>query len=412
MVRAILPANRFYARKLGRAAVDPRRVRTLDEFRSLPFTTKSELIEDQMRHSPYGTNLSYSLERYSRLHQTSGTSGSPLRWLDTPESWDWFLGVWGMIYEMIGLGCSDRLFFPFSFGPFLGFWGAFEGAARQGNFCLPGGGMTSAARLRFMLDNQATVVACTPTYALRLAEVAADEGIDLAGSPVRALVAAGEPGASIPATRSRIESAWGARVFDHTGMTEMGAVGVECIANPGGIHVIESEFIAEVVDLKTGRPAPAGVTGELVLTNLGRWGSPLIRYRTGDLVCRDPRRCPCGRPWTRLQGGILGRADDMLIIRGNNVHPAAVEDVLRSIPGVAEYRCTVQSSGVMNSLQIQVEPAKRSIAAQARLQARVTRAFQDRFQFRPDVVLVPAGALPRFEMKAQRFVREPVGAGK
>ena len=406
MLRAILPANRFYGAKLAGTSFDPRRLRTIQQFRDLPFTTKHELLADQQSHPPYGTHLTYPLERYCRLHQSSGTAGAPLRWLDTPASWDWFLGCWQIIYETIGLRADDRLFFPFSFGPFLGFWGAFEGAARLGNLCLPGGGMTSVARLRFMLDHRVTVVACTPTYALQLSETAAAEGIDLVGSSVRALVVAGEPGGCIPATRARIEAAWGARVFDHTGMTEIGAVGIECVPNSGGVHLIESECISEVIDPQSAEPVRPGADGELVLTNLGRWGSPLIRYRTGDLVRVDTKPCPCGRPWARLEGGILGRVDDMVIIRGNNLHPSAVEELLRGIPDVAEYRCTIQTGSTQNSLRIEVEPVQSCPDAAAELSRRIEAAFQDRFHFRAEVLVVPAGLLPRFEMKARRFVRQ------
>ena len=407
MIRAVLPSNRFYAAKFAAVGVDPRRMRSLDDFALLPFTSKQELLADQASQPPYGTNLTFALGRYCRLHQSSGTAGVPLRWLDTPQSWDWFLGCWQTIYDVIGLKRDDRLFFPFSFGPFLGFWGAFEGAARRGNLCLPGGGMTSASRLRFMIENRVTVVACTPTYALRLVEVADHEGINLAGSPVRAMIVAGEPGGSIAATRARIEASWGARVFDHTGMTEAGALGIECIQGPGGVHLIESECIAEVIDPCTAELVTPGVAGELVLTNLGRWGSPLIRYRTGDLVRVDTATCPCGRPWTRIDGGILGRVDDMMIVRGNNLHPAAVEELLRSLSEVSEFRCVVGTRGPLNSLKIEVEPASQSDVAGRSLVARVTRAFQDRFHFRADVIAVPAGSLPRFEMKAKRFVREP-----
>jgi phenylacetate-CoA ligase len=405
MVREILPENKFYAAKFNGSAIDPRQVRSLEQLRLLPFTTKQDLLDDQTAHPPYGTNLTYPIERYSRLHQSSGTAGVPLRWLDTPESWDWFLGCWRTIYDTIGLEPSDRLFFPFSFGPFLGFWGAFEGASRLGNLCLPGGGMTTLARLRFMLENRATVVACTPTYALRLAEAAEQEGLDLAGSPLRAIIVAGEPGGSIPATRARIESSFGVRVFDHTGMTEIGAMGIECIPNPGGVHLIETECIAEVIDPRTTEPVPAGEPGELVLTNLGRWGSPLIRYRTGDLVRVDESACTCGRPWTRLAGGILGRVDDMVIIRGNNLHPAAMEELMRGLPDVGEYRCTVRTSGSMNSLEIEVEPAPGCGTSGPALAKRVAHAVHDRFHFRAGVTAVARGSLPRFEFKSQRFVR-------
>src|SRR5260221_9815246 len=179
---------------------------------------------------------------------------------------------------------NDRIFFPFSFGPFLGFWAGFEGANRMGNLCIAAGGMSSSARLNLLLENRATVVCCTPTYALRLAEVAAEQKIDLAASAVRAILVAGEPGGNIPATRRRIETAWGARVVDHWGMTELGPLAIESLDEPGGLYLLETECIAEIIDPQSGETVPDGTEGELVITNLGRVGSPLIRYRTGDRV--------------------------------------------------------------------------------------------------------------------------------
>jgi phenylacetate-CoA ligase len=395
----ILPQNRFYARKF--AGLDPA------DLARLPFTTKAELLADQAAHPPYGTALTYPVGRYRRLHQTSGTSGRPLRWLDTTESWSWMLDNWVKVYDLAGVRPGERLFFPFSFGPFLGFWTAFDAAGRAGCLPLAGGGMSSGARLRFLLDNEATVVLCTPTYALRLAEAARAEGIDLAASPVRALIVAGEPGGSIPATRARIEAAWGARVFDHTGMTEVGPLAAECVAGPGSLHVLETEFIVEVIDPTTGRPVNEGVEGELVVTNLGRVGSPVVRYRTGDLVKIDRGPCPCGRPWARLAGGVLGRVDDMIVLRGNNVHPSAIQTILHRFAEVVEYRVEVDRGGALPVLRIDVEP--HPAAAGDAVAARVAQAVRDELLFRAEVRAVAPGALPRFDMKAQRFVRKNGG---
>jgi phenylacetate-CoA ligase len=397
LLQEILPANRFYARKFGGA---PTNIGTLADLRQLPFTTKAEVAADQEAHPPYGDILTYPLSRYSRLHQTSATSGRPLRWLDTPDSWRWVLDCWQMIYGIAGVRPDDRLFFPFSFGPFLGFWAAFEAAARQGNWCLPGGGMSSAARLRFLLDHQATVVLSTPTYALHLAEVAQQEALDLAGSAVRMLIVTGEPGGSIAATRQRIEQAWGARVIDHSGMTEAGSLSVECPENPGGLHWLETECIAEIVDPQTAEPVPAGQMGELVLTNLGRWGSPLVRYRTGDLVRADPRPCPCGRSLLRLDGGILGRTDDMIHLRGNNVYPSALEGVIRRFPEVAEFRIQLETPRSLPVLRVELEPVP---SAGNGIAERVGQAIRDELLFRAEVTTVPPGTLPRFEMKARRM---------
>lgn len=408
MLAAILPDNAFQNRKLAASGIHgPGDLPSPEDFARIPFTTKDELLADQEARPPYGTNLTHPLARYCRLHQSSGSRGRPLRWLDTPESWDWLMRLWGLIYQAAGIRPDDRFFFPFSFGPFLGFWAGFEAAARRGHLTLAGGGMSTPARLRFLLDNQATVIGCTPTYALHMAETARAEGIDLASSPVRALIVAGEPGGSIPATKARIESAWGARCFDHTGMTEIGSLGYECVENPGGVHLNEDECIAELIDPAAGQPVPPGTRGELVLTNLGRWGSPLIRYRTGDLAEADSEPCPCGRSHIRLRGGILGRADDMVLIRGNNVHPSALEAVLRRFPEIGEYRAEVSRRSGLAVLRLEIETAPGGGSNGTDLAGRVESAVKDALNFKPEAAVVPAGTLPRFEMKSSRFHIHP-----
>jgi phenylacetate-CoA ligase len=371
----ILPANRFYARKT--AAVD-----SLDDL----FTDKQELIDDQAANPPYGTNLTFPLNRYTRFCQTSGTSGHPLHWLDTPESWNWMLGNWDRVYQAAGVTATDHIFFAFSFGPFLGFWTAFEAATRMGALAIPGGGMRTAVRLRTILETRATVLCCTPTYAIRLAETATEEKIDLGASNIRRIIVAGEPGGSIAATRAHIEKLWpGARVVDHHGMTETGPVSYGCPARPGVLHIIESSYIAEVID------------GELILTNLGRIGSPLIRYRTGDLVRAVRGQCACGSSDVALEGGILGRTDDMVVVRGVNIYPSAVEEVLRS-EGVTEYRVEVRTERSLTQLYIQVE-------AESNAAGRLESALTNAFSLRIPVSSVPEGSLPRFEAKAKRWIR-------
>jgi phenylacetate-CoA ligase len=382
----------FYARKFAGLEGLP--------FEKLPFTTKSELAADQLAHPPYGSTLAYERTRYTRLHQTSGTSsGKPLRWLDTPESWQWLLSCWKTIYSHLDLTHEDVLFFPFSFGPFLGFWTAFEAACDRGHFCLSGGGLSSTARLQFLIEHRATVLCCTPTYALHLAELAKSEGIDLAASPVRMLIVAGEPGGSIAATRQRIETLWGARVIDHYGLTEVGPATIEPVSQPGELIVLESHFHAEVIDPETANPlfvTAEGVTGELVLTNLGRWGSPLIRYRTGDSV--HAKRGADGR--LTLVGGVLGRTDDMIHVRGNNLYPGSIEAVVRQFPEVAEFRLVVDKRSPMTDLCVEIEVVP-NVTPMAIAEA-VARALRDVLLFRIDVV--PVGQLPRYEMKARRVV--------
>jgi len=413
LLTELFPGNSFYTRKLEEVGV-AFDVTSLEDFSArFPFTTKAELVADQKAHPPYGTNLTYPLSTYTRYHQTSGTTGTPLRWLDTPESWDCILDYWAEVFRAADVKAGDRVCFAFSFGPFLGFWMAFESAERLGCLCIPTGGMGSLARLKVMLDNAATVLCCTPTYAIRLGEVAVQAGIDLNQSSVRRIIVAGEPGGSIPATRAAIEQLWpGARVFDHHGMTEVGPVTYECPAQPGVLHIIEAGFFAELIDPDSGQPAKPGQPGELVLTTLGRVASPLLRYRTGDLVklqTQDAKPgaqpCPCGSHALALAGGILGRLDDMVIVRGVNIYPGAVEEIVRSVGGVAEYQVTVSSRSALAELKLAVE-AETGCSDSGALVDRVADAFESAFALRVPVSLAAPGSLPRFEMKARRWQRE------
>jgi phenylacetate-CoA ligase len=329
------------------------------------------------------------------VNQTSGTSGAPLRWLDTQESWDWWARCWGFVLAAAGVRRGDRIFFPFSFGLFVGFWAGFEGARALGALAIPGGGQDSPSRLAAMQTLHATALVCTPSYALHLLQVARERGLAPAKLPVRVTVHAGEPGAGIPAVRARLEAGWGARAFDHAGMTEMGAYGYECEAQ-AGLHVNESEFIAEVIDPATG---VAAAEGELVLTNLGRLGSPLIRYRTGDRVRLASSPCACGRTFLRLAGGILGRLDDMLIVRGVNVFPSAIEAIVRRFP-VEEFQIEVFRAGELDEVRVLVEVDGGDEAAR-----RVQEALRTGIGIRLEVACVAPGSLPRFELKARRVVR-------
>jgi phenylacetate-CoA ligase len=342
-----------------------------------------------------------------RLHQTSGTTGRPLRWLDTADSWRWVLDCWEQIYRWMDVLADDVFAFPFSFGPFLGFWAAFEGACRLGRLSLAGGGLSSEGRLRLIVDNGATILCCTPTYALRLAEAADGLGLDLPRSSVRAIVVAGEPGGSVPQIRKRIEAAWGARVIDHWGMTEIGPLGIEPALHPGGLLTLGRECLAEIVDPATGAAVPPGAQGELVITNLGRWGQPVIRYRTGDLVQAAPAPGFDAQGGVYLLGGVQGRVDDMFIVRGNNVFPSAVEAVLREFDDVAEYRLTLRTLREMPQLVIDLEPAPQlNSGQQTDLVDRVHLRIKERLNFLPEVRAVPSGSLPRFELKGRRFFRE------
>jgi phenylacetate-CoA ligase len=404
LAREVFPANPFVKKKWGAAGIrSAADLRSWDDFSKLPFTVKSELVADQAEHPPFGTNLTYPLERYVRVHQTSGTTGVPIRLLDTQASWDWWARCWGFILRGAGVSAEDRVFFPFSFSFFIGFWSGFEGARQLGTLVIPAGGLDSPTRLHLMESLGATVLVCTPSYALHLIEVAKERGVDLTKLPVRVTIHAGEAGAGIPATRRRLETAWGARCYDHVGMSEVGAYGFECVAQAGP-HVIESEFIAEVIDPATGKP---GQEGELVLTNLGRHCWPIFRYRSGDRVrlCQEP--CGCGRSFIRLEGGILGRMDDMLIVRGVNVFPSALEEIIRRFETVDEFQIEVFKEKEMDEVRLllEVDGGRHGSSAVEKTVGAVVDRVRKEIGIRVEVEAVPPGRLPRYEMKARRVVR-------
>ena len=416
MLAAISDRNAFYTHKLCAAGIKLNALKLPDDLVRLPLTTKAELVADQRSSPPWGTALTEPIGQYTRYNQTSSTTGAPLRWLDTNETWQWMLECWKVVYRAARVGPGDRIVFPFSFGPFLGFWTGFEAGCQIGAHCIPAGGMSTQARLAMIEALQPTVMCCTPTYAMRLievagAEVATDADVapqatrDLSTSSLRVLIVAGEPGGSIPATRDRIQTAWGARVIDHYGLTEVGPVSFECWEAPEHLHVNEIEYVCEVLDPGSDRPVPDGQQGELVVTNLGRTASPVVRYRTGDMVVRRSDPCPCGRTLARLDGGILARADDMVSVRGVNVYPGAIEAVVRRFDEITEYRATVTTSRALRALSLEIELAAGNRNALATTN-RVAAVLREAFGLTVPVRTVGAGSLPRLEMKSRRFVVE------
>ena len=399
LVGEIVGTNQFYRKKLEEAdALDG--FRSLEHFRTqMPFTTKSELAEDQLEHPPYGTFLTYPSTQYTRYHQTSGTSGRPLIWLDDPESWQWVLESWKATWHAAGAKAGESAIFAFSFGPFIGFWAAFDSATQLGMRAIPAGGMGSADRLRFIMTQKPTYLCCTPTYALRLVDVAKELGIDLSESGVKCIIVGGEPGGSIPEIRGRIETGWNpAQLLDHHGMTEVGPVSHGDLNNPKIVRLVHEHFICEVLDPETDEPVAEGETGELVLTTLGRYACPLIRYRTRDLV--KPVSVPGEAPEKFvLEGGIIGRVDDMVIVRGVNLYPSAVDAIVRSVPAISEYQVDIDMRSPLTQVSIRIETDDDSETVSEELR----NQFRTALQMRIDVEVVESGSLPVFEMKARRW---------
>jgi phenylacetate-CoA ligase len=391
LLGSILPGNRFYSEKLS---ATPTRLDSLEDLAQLPFTFKDELV-DSGSQDDYAANLTYPVEEYVRFHRTSGTRGRPMVVLDTCDDWKWWVETWQYVLDAAEIMAGDTVLLAFSFGPFIGFWSAFDALVHRRALVIPGGGLNTLARLDLIRSTGVSTIFSTPSYALHMAEVAKENQINVADLPVNKIFVAGEPGGSVPAIREQIESLWNAELFDHSGASEVGPWGFADRMQKG-LHIIESEFVAEFLSLETGRAAEEGELSELVLTTLGRLGSPVIRYRTGDMV-RPSWTSEGNCRFVFLDGGVLGRTDDMMVIRGVNVFPSSIEQILRSYPEVVEYRITAAKMGAMDALSIEIEDRLNQ-------PDRISKGLQVKIGLKVDVSTVPIGSLPRFEGKGKRFI--------
>lgn len=400
LINELQQGNPFYGERM-RAARLPASLMTTKQFvTTMPFTTKEEITRDCMWNPPYGTNLTEPLKNYCRFCQSSGSSDGPLPTIDTAKSWSGMLDIWEIVYKAAEIDRADTLFFAFSFGPFLGFWTAFEAATRRGNISIPGGGMSSVARLEMMARYSVNVLCCTPTYAIRLGEVFTGQPDEIRNAiQLKRIIVAGEPGGSIPTTRAKMESLWpGARIVDHHGMTEVGPVSFEPPDRPGVLQVVEDAFFSEIINAD-GHEVEDGEEGELVLTTLNRNARPLMRYRTGDLVRKGYHHNEL-----ILDGGMLGRIDDMVVIRGVNVYPAAVERVIRQHAEVAEFQVLQSERDAMAELEVRIDLEPESGDAAA-VSERIQSALETALSLRIPVSVVETGSLPRFEFKSKRWVK-------
>ncbi|HZU40778.1 MAG TPA: AMP-binding protein [Solirubrobacteraceae bacterium] len=407
----------WYRRRFAEAGFEPESLRSLADLRRLPMLTRDDWMASQEAAPPYGEIPAITAEGAIRIHTTSGTTGrGPLRALDSRKDWAWIAEMWCYGIWGCGIRPADIAYIAFGYGSFIGFWGLHYGMEKVGVLNVPGGAQSTEARVLQIRDFGATVVASTPTYALRLAQEAAAQGIDLRASPVKRLILSGEPAGSIPQTKALIEEQWGAKAYDTAGMTEIGTIMIfECAEQPGGTHIIEDHVIEEVIDPHTLEPVPYGERGERVVTSFGRGALPLIRYRTGDLVCRVPAsQCSCGRGFDIYEGGIQGRVDDMKLVRGTNVYPRAIEAIVREFPEVDEFQTVITREGIRDEITLRVEmkpgwPAERWEELADHLHRRLAHAHEG-LNFR--VRQAAAGELPRFELKAKRTVdlRDTPGA--
>lgn len=397
----------FYRRALRAARVDPAKIRTLDDVRRLPFTTKDELKQNQLEHPPWGDVLAVPIADVVRVHLTSATTGRPLAFLDTAADWYGFYHSYARSLHAFGVRRTDMVMAAFSYGPWIGYWSGFYAAQDLGCLVYPVGGLSTDQRLDALLAYPITVLGCTPSYALFLAEQAAKKGIDLAkDTKLRITWHTGEPGASIPATKARIEAAFGGRAYDLPGLTEIAAWGFECEARAGLTHVHEDYVYPEVLDEQE-RPVEPGEQGELVFTSLYRKAMPLLRYRTRDIVQLAARRCPCGRTLVAFEGGVLARLDDMKKVRGIIVYPRRIEELVRPHRAVDEFQIVFRRVAGLDDILVRLDPSPSlAVDERARLGDALGRDLQLGLGIRVSVEVAEPGSLPRWDHKARRVKDE------
>jgi phenylacetate-coenzyme A ligase PaaK-like adenylate-forming protein len=399
----------FYRRKMAQAHITPDDVATLgDFFASFPVTTRDELNNDQREHPPYGSRLSVEPADTIRFHATSGsTGGERIKVLDTERDWLWGAGCWASALYNFGLRRDDIVLVTFGYGTFIGFWGAHYAFDKIGCKVIPAGPFDTKTRLRMLQETGATVLACTPSYAMRLAYVAEELGLDLRReTQVRKLVCGGEPGATIPSTRKRLEEAFGASAGDFMGTTETaGIIGFTCFAQSEGLHINEDRFITEVLDSETFEARPYGERGVMVVTPLIKQAMPLLRYVTNDAAVKAHHdNCGCGRTFDILKGGILGRYDDRTKVRGVFIMPPMIEEVIRQYPDIEEFYTTVENVQGLDTLVIKLDPKSGLVENNfEEIAVKVGERIKTHLGIRPIVQTVAHGTLPRYEAKSNRF---------
>ncbi len=399
----------FHRRRWDAAGFQPDQLKTLDDIRRIPFMTREGWMDAQLEGPPFGTLPTVDQELAVRYHMTSGTTGrTPLRVLDSTKDWEWIAEMWCYGLWGFGLRPHDIVLFAFSYGTFIGFWGAHYACEKIGCLVLPSGSAPTEARVKTILEMGVTTVCSTPTYALRMWQAATEMGIDLArDSKVDKVIVSGEPAGSIPAVKRQLENAWGAKVGDNAGMTEIGTIMIfECARQPGGTHIIEDNFIEETLEHDGDTPVPYGEKAERVVTSFGRGFIPLIRYRTKDLVVKVPHNtCACGRTGDIYQGGIQGRWDDMKLVRGTNVYPRAVESIIRECTAVDEFQILLTREDLLDEITVLVELKPGREDHWTHLHQRLCKDLPAAHEgLRFNVKLAERNSLPRFELKAKRLV--------
>jgi phenylacetate-CoA ligase len=399
--------SKFHRQLYDHAGIKPDDIQSLDDIQRVPKVEKSMMQNIQRKAPfPYGEALCVPLDEVTIFRQTSGTTGQPVYQPDTWQDWEWWMECWSYILWAQGYRPQDRVFIPFGYNIFVAFWAGHYAAEKIGCEVIPGGVLDTKARILKIQELQATAMMATPTYVLGMAETARSKmGIDPSELSIEKITCAGECGASIPSTKKRMEDAWGAKVYDHAGATEIGAWSFECAEQPGGLHVNEALFLVEIEDIETGEIIDApGRRGKMVITALDRMAQPCVRFDSKDVIEWAAEPCPCGRSSRLIKGGVVGRADDITKVKGVLLAPSAIEEVVRSIEGLSdEYEVIVEKVGDTDQIKLRVEVLPESEDQCPLIESELVDQLRLKTNLRYDIEICGCETLPRYEVKAKRF---------
>jgi phenylacetate-CoA ligase len=399
--------SKFNRQLYDQTGIKPEDVRSFEDIRQVPKVEKAMMRDIQRKDPfPYGDTLCVPLEEVAVFHQTSGTTGQPVYQPDTWQDWEWFNECWSYILWAQGYRPKDRVFIPFGYNIFVAFWAGHYAAEKIGCEVVPGGVLDTKARLLKIQELQATAMMGTPTYILGMAETARMKmDIDPSKLTINKITCAGECGASIPSTKRRLEDAWGAKVYDHAGATEIGAWSYECQDQPGGMHVNEAFFLVEIEDVETGEIfEEPGRRGKMIITALDRQAQPCVRFDSKDVIEWASEPCSCGRTSRLIKGGVVGRADDITKVKGVLLAPSAIEEVVRGVDGLGdEYEVIVDKVGDAERIQLKVEVLPEAQDQCQLIETELSDQLRLKTNLRYDIEICGCDTLPRYEVKAKRF---------
>jgi phenylacetate-CoA ligase len=399
--------SKFHRQLYDNAGIKPGDIQSLDDVQRVPKVEKSMMQNIQRKAPfPYGEALCVPLDEVTIFRQTSGTTGQPVYQPDTWQDWEWWMECWSYILWAQGYRPQDRVFIPFGYNIFVAFWAGHYAAEKIGCEVIPGGVLDTKARILKIQELQATAMMGTPTYILGMAETARSKmDIDPSKLTIEKITCAGECGASIPSTKKRMEDAWGAKVYDHAGATEIGAWSFECTEQPGGLHVNEALFLVEIEDVETGEIIEEhGRRGKMVITALDRMAQPCLRFDSKDVIEWAPEPCACGRTSRLIKGGVVGRADDITKVKGVLLAPSAIEEVVRSIEGLSdEYEVIVEKVGDTDKIKLRVEVMPEAEDQCPLIESELVDQLRLKTNLRYDIEICGCETLPRYEVKARRF---------